>query len=158
MKTRLMIFLAFILAGSVACQPKKTAVATEQDDLSGMLEAVQENKGFIEVDKAYQGPAKGDAFTVNELKIVGDSLYVTVQYSGGCKDHSFKMITHGNFMKSLPPKLPLYLEHNANQDECRALKSEKLAFDLKPLRNPQVKKVKVFVNDAQDKSIDYDYK
>jgi hypothetical protein len=68
------------------------------------------------------------------------------------------MITHGNFMKSLPPKMPLFLEHNANQDNCRALKTKKLAFDLKPLRSPQTTKIKVFVNDQQDKAIEYEYK
>jgi NigD-like C-terminal beta sandwich domain len=158
MKTKVMILSALILAGSVACQTKKTAVVTEQDELSGMLESVQENKGFIEVDKAYQGPAKGDAFNIGEMKIIGDSLYVNVEYSGGCKTHDFKMITHGNFLKSLPPKLPLFLEHKANEDNCRALKTEQLAFDLKPLRNPQTKKVKVFVNDQQEKALDYEYK
>jgi len=50
------------------------------------------------------------------------------------------------------------LEHNGYQDNCRALKIEKLAFDLKPLRSPQTKKIKVYVNDQPDKSVDYEYK
>jgi hypothetical protein len=49
------------------------------------------------------------------------------------------------------------LEHHANQDNCRALKVEKLAFDLKLPRSPQTNKIKVFVNDLQDKAVEYSY-
>ena len=157
MKKVILVSIVSLALASMACKPKK-AVVKEDDELSGMMESLQVNEGFIEVNKTYQGPAKGDPFTIMETSVLGDSLYVTVQDSGGCKEHSFKMIPHGNVMKSLPPKLPLFLEHTANQDNCRALKTEKLAFDLKPLRNPQTKKVKVFVNDQQEKAVEYEYK
>ncbi len=158
MKTTIIVASALLILGAVACKPKKAMVKEDGDELSGMLMEVKGNDGLIEVDKAYQGPAKGDTFTIIDMSVKGDSLYVAVQYSGGCKEHEFSMITHGNFLKSLPPKLPLFLEHNGYQDNCRALKIEKLAFDLKPLRSPQTKKIKVYVNDQQDKSVDYEYK
>ncbi len=158
MKKTIFFAGAIIIISAWACKPKKAAVKEEGDELSGMVMAVKGNDGFIEVDKAYQGPAKGDPFTITDMSVKGDSLYLAVQYSGGCKEHEFTMITHGNFLKSLPPKLPLFLEHNGNQDNCRALKIEKLAFDLKPLRSPQTKKIKVYVNDQPDKSVDYEYK
>lgn len=158
MKKTIFLASALILFSTWACKPKKAVVKEEGDELSGMLMEVKGNDGMIEVDKAYQGPAKGDPFTIIDMSVKGDSLYVAVQYSGGCKEHEFSMITHGNFMKSSPPKLPLFLEHKANEDNCRALKTEKLAFDLKPLRSPQAKRIKVFVNDLPDKSVDYEYK
>ncbi len=49
------------------------------------------------------------------------------------------------------------LEHHAYQENCCALKVEKLAFDLKPLRSPLTNKIKVFVNDQQDKAVEYTY-
>ena len=158
MKKIVLLSSAILVLFTSACKPKKALVQDEGDDLSGMMMAVKGNDGLIEVDKTYLGPAKGDPFTITDMSVVGDSLYVAVQYSGGCKEHAFSMITHGNFLKSLPPKMPLFLEHNGNQDNCRSLKTEKLAFDLKPLRSPQTKKIKVFVNDQQDKAVDYEYK
>jgi hypothetical protein len=142
----------------VACKPKKQLVLKEEDGLEAMSEMLVGNDGFIEVNKDYVGPAKGDAITINASKVVGDSLYVDVQYSGGCKTHEFKMITNGNFFKSLPPQLPLFLEHNANEDNCRALIMETLKYDLKPLRSSQNKKIKVFVNDDRDKMVEYVWK
>lgn len=142
----------------VACKPKKQAIVKEEDGLGAMSEMLVGNDGFIEVNKDYFGPAQGDAITINAVKVVGDSLYVDVQYSGGCKTHEFKMITNGNFLKSLPPQLPLFLEHNANKDNCRALKMETLKYDLKPLRSTQSKKIKVFVNDDKEKMVEYSWK
>jgi hypothetical protein len=149
---------AAVAVSLFACKTKKQVIVKEEDGLGAMSEMLVGNDGFIEVNKDYLGPAKGDAITINAVKVVGDSLYVDVQYSGGCKTHEFKMITNGNFMKSLPPQLPLFLEHNANEDNCRALKMETLKYDLKPLRSTQTKKIKVFVNDDKEKSVEYSWK
>ena len=149
---------ATMMLALVACKPKKQAIVKEEDGLGAMSEMLVGNEGFIEVNKDYLGPAKGDAITINGLKVVGDSLFVEVQYSGGCKEHEFTMFTNGNFYKSLPPQLPLFLEHNANGDNCRALKMETLKYDLKPLRSTQTKKIKVFVNDDKERMVEYSWK
>lgn len=133
----------------------KQPVVKEEDGLGMMQELLTKNDGFITVDKAYSGPAKGDAFTIQDMSVKGDSLHIAVQYSGGCQDHTFEMITHGNMLKSLPPQLPLYLEHQGNGDNCRSLITKKLAYDLKPLRTQSGKKVKVFVNDDKSKMVEY---
>lgn len=151
---RKLVLGALLIATLGGCKTKQPVVK-EEDGLGMMQELLTGNDGFITVDKAYVGPAKGDAFTIQDMSVVGDSLFIGVQYSGGCKTHEFKMISNGNMLKSLPPQLPLYLEHNGNGDNCRALKSEKLAFDLKPLRAQQGKKIKVFVNDDKSKMIEY---
>lgn len=156
MKMKIMIAAMCLSLG--ACKPKKQVVIKEEDGLGAMSEMLIGNDGFVEVNKDYQGPAKGDAITINGLKVVGDSLYVEVQYSGGCQDHEFTMITNGNFLKSLPPQLPLFLEHNANGDNCRALKMQTLKYDLMPLRSTQTKKIKVFVNDDKEHMVEYSWK
>jgi hypothetical protein len=146
------------LALFTACKPKKQAMVLEEDGLGVMSEMLKGDDHFIEVNKDYVGPAKGDPFTINQVEVKGDSIYVTVQYSGGCQNHEFKMISNGNFLKSLPPQLPLYLEHKANGDNCRALKIETLVFDIQPLRSTQTKKVKIFVNDDKEKMVEYSWK
>jgi hypothetical protein len=153
---RKIILGSLILMSMYGCKTKQPIVK-EEDGLGSMQEMLSGNDGFITVDKAYVGPAKGDAFTILDVNVNGDSLYVSVQYSGGCNTHVFDMITHGNLLKSLPPQLPLYLEHNANADNCRALLTEKLAFDLKPLRTQSGKKMKVFVNDDKTKMVEYSW-
>jgi hypothetical protein len=151
---RKIIFGSLILMSMYGCKTKQPIVK-EEDGLGQMQEMLTGNDGFITVDKAYVGPAKGDAFTILDMSVAGDSLHVAVQYSGGCKPHAFQMISNGNLLKSLPPQLPLYLEHTANADNCRALLTEKLAFDLKPLRTQSGKKMKVFVNDDKTKMVEY---
>ncbi len=141
-----------------ACKPKKQAVVLEEDGLGVMSEMLVGDDNFIEINKDYVGPANGDPFSINAVEVKGDSLYVSVQYSGGCQTHSFKMISNGNFLKSLPPQLPLYLEHKSNGDNCRALKMETLVYDIKPLRSTQTKKVKIFVNDDKEKMVEYSWK
>ncbi|MEY4330156.1 MAG: hypothetical protein RL609_904 [Bacteroidota bacterium] len=158
MKMKIKILIAAMCLSLAACKTKKQVVIKEEDGLGAMSEMLIGNDGFIEVRKEYVGPAQGDAITINGLKVVGDSLYVEVQYSGGCQNHEFTMITNGNFLKSLPPQLPLFLEHNANGDNCRALKMETLKYDLKPLRSSQTKKIKVFVNDDKEHMAEYSWK
>jgi hypothetical protein len=153
---RKLILATFVLTTIFGCKTKQPIVK-EEDGLGMMQELLTANEGFITVDKTYTGPAKGDAFTINDMNITGDSLFIAVQYSGGCQNHTFEMITHGNMLKSLPPQLPLYLEHHGNSDNCRSLITKKLAFDLKPLRAQSGKKVKVFVNDDKNKMVEYSW-
>lgn len=153
---RKIIIGSFILMTIYSCKTKQPIV-TEEDGLGMMQEMLTGNDGFITVDKAYVGPAKGDAFNIMDVSVVGDSIHIAVQFSGGCQSHTFQMISNGNMLKSLPPQLPLYLEHNANGDNCRALVTKKLAFDLKPLRAQTGKKIKVFVNDDKTKMVEYSW-
>lgn len=71
---------------------------------------------------------------VMQSAIQGDSLVVQVSYSGGCAEHAFELVAAGPQVRSLPPKQPLIIAHNANDDACRARIEETLAFDLSPHR------------------------
>ena len=91
------------------------------------------------VDPEYTAPEKNDPFTVKSASIKGDVLSLKVSYSGGCNDHEFKAITNRTYMKSMPPKLGITIEHNANGDMCKALKTETLTFNLVPIGNVVLK-------------------
>ena len=71
---------------------------------------------------------------VLQAAIQGDSLVVQVAYSGGCAEHAFELIAAGPQVRSLPPKQPLMIDHEASGDACRARIEETLAFDLRPHR------------------------
>ncbi|MYM27657.1 hypothetical protein SAMN05192549_104204 [Duganella sacchari] len=62
--------------------------------------------------------------------IQGDQLFLNVRYAGGCGPHSFQLGWDGAFLKSFPPQIILRLSHNPLQDECKAVQSELLQFDL----------------------------
>ena len=68
------------------------------------------------------------------LVIDGDTLTVTVSYSGGCEEHDFALVTAGEFRDSHPVELEVILAHDAHGDRCRAYPTETRHFDLTPIR------------------------
>ena len=74
-----------------------------------------------------------DHFELLDAKIEGDSLLLSVQYGGGCAEHTFELMA-GPMLKSLPPKQLLEISHDAHGDNCRALLQTKIQFDLTPYR------------------------
>lgn len=60
-----------------------------------------------------------------------DIISIQVTYSGGCKEHSFKLfgfIDDNN-------KIILTLQHNSNGDACKKIIKETLSFDFTPIKN-----------------------
>ena len=114
---RLTLLCALFLG---ACTPKSKIVETP----SGIP---------VEVNQEYSYEEKDD-FKALSGKIDGDILTLVVQYSGGCKEHVFSAHTNGMLMKSLPPKMGVYIEHNGNQDLCKSLVVDTVLIDLTPIK------------------------
>lgn len=76
----------------------------------------------------------GDNYTVLSTALKGDVLSILVQYSGGCETHQFDLFADPRIMKSMPPQQNIVLKHNANGDNCRALITDTIAYDLSPIR------------------------
>jgi len=57
-------------------------------------------------------------------------LSINVSYSGGCKDHDFKLIGSKILQKSMPPIRGIFLVHNSNADDCRELIEQELKFNI----------------------------
>lgn len=74
-----------------------------------------------------------DPFVRNNAFINGDTLFVDVEYSGGCEVHTFDAC-YGLWMTSLPVQTDVTITHDANGDICRALILETVRFDLNPMR------------------------
>lgn len=75
-------------------------------------------------------PGESDAFSILSAEVNGDILSLLVSYGGGCRDHEWEMYTNNRYGKSYPPKLNIFLKHNANGDMCKALLRDTLKFDL----------------------------
>ncbi len=76
-----------------------------------------------------------DPFTIMSTEVIGDTLDVLVQYSGGCVEHDFRLVCYGSWMESLPVQVGILLSHNAYDDNCDAIITKTLRFNLTPLRN-----------------------
>ncbi len=79
----------------------------------------------INVDEWANDPVK-----IDSASIINDILLLKVQYSGGCKEHFFKLIISNRIEESNPPQTTLFLSHNSNGDTCEALINEELSFNL----------------------------
>lgn len=87
----------------------------------------------IEVQQAQLGDLgqESDPITITSVKLEGNILSLGVEYSGGCKDHTYDLIGSEAVMKSLPAKRSVKLIHHSNDDSCRELVSETLKFDVR---------------------------
>ena len=71
-----------------------------------------------------------DPFELKDIVITGDSVKITVAYSGGCRKHSFEIIWNETISSTVPPQTGIIIIHNANQDMCEAYITETLAFSI----------------------------
>jgi hypothetical protein len=85
--------------------------------------------------EALAANAGGDALTITAARIAADSLYLTLQYGGGCRRHEFALLAQSGFMESHPVQLAIAIRHRGNNDMCRALLTREVAFDLKRIRD-----------------------
>jgi hypothetical protein len=69
---------------------------------------------------------------INGIEVEANNIiFIKVTYSGGCKEHIFKLfgfIDNNN-------KIVLTLQHNSNGDACKKIIKETLSFDLTPIKN-----------------------
>jgi hypothetical protein len=74
--------------------------------------------------------ANNDSFRITNAFIWEDVLHISVRYGGGCKKHDFQLVWDGSLIKTNPTKIPLFLIHNNNGDNCKAIVSQDLQFSL----------------------------
>ena len=110
----------------------------------------------VTVDATADMSATGAMYRVDSMTVNGDVLSVFVNYSGGCKDHSWELFSNGMYEKSLPPKISVCLKHTNNGDACRELKMEEVKFDIAKLKNPSNKTVIVKMGDKSVRYIRHD--
>jgi hypothetical protein len=79
---------------------------------------------------AYKNSASCSIVSVN---IEGNTMILDVEYSGGCEEHSFKLLGSEMIQKSLPPKRGIMLWHDNKGDSCRSIVNEQLKFDISNL-------------------------
>jgi hypothetical protein len=111
----------------------------------------------VEVNYSYQPDKSLVDFRVKSWDVNGDTLIAVVTYSGGCEESSFKAIFTGGWMKSLPPKTAIYLEHHRTKpDSCRQQITKTLKFDIRKVQYETTKKVIMQTPDSKHSAV-YEY-
>jgi hypothetical protein len=76
-----------------------------------------------------------DPVSIQKIEISGDLMTITVEYAGGCADHSFALHACSGFLESWPPQSEIMMVHEDPDDPCDAVVTEDLVFDLVPLKD-----------------------
>ncbi|PHR36692.1 MAG: hypothetical protein COA38_01310 [Fluviicola sp.] len=114
----------------------------------------------VEVKKAQIGDVMQESapITVTAATLDGNILSLEIEYSGGCKDHTYELIGSEAIMKSLPAKRAIKLVHNSNDDTCRELISETIKFNIRAFSVTETKGSEiVLLLDGYKQSISYVY-
>ena len=130
MKIVITCCIALIILG---CKSKKNSMP---DEITNSQNGEQPVKITAEIGDMETESA---AIDITDARIIGNTLYLDVAYSGGCKEHDFKLIGSPMIAKSLPPIRSIKLIHINNDDNCRAYLMRKIEVDLRELAYQQEK-------------------
>ncbi|RKU15768.1 hypothetical protein C6501_06290 [Candidatus Poribacteria bacterium] len=79
-------------------------------------------------------------YDFNSATITGDTLTVSVSYSGNCETHEFTLLAESAFIEGDPFQIGvdagigISIVHNANLDMCEQRVEESYHFDLTPIK------------------------
>lgn len=87
----------------------------------------------------------GAHYDIEQAELSGNQLYITIAYSGGCKEHELNLYHNKMLSKSMPPILNIYLTHENNGDECEQYITKEIIFDVSTLEKdfPELKQIKL---------------
>lgn len=134
-----------LIAGILSCDSKS--------DLTNAAEAVPEVPVKEVIINPYQDLSNtGDPYTVDSVSIKNKVLSVFVNYSGGCRNHTFELYSSGKLEAPKPAKATLCLRHYDDTDKCKTQIVQEVKFDLAALKYPKAKTVLLKIG---DKTIKY---
>ena len=109
-------------------------VSTDDDDVAGDDDDSASDPDALELSACGSTPPPADPFDIDSLAMSGDTLEITVGYSGGCAKHVFEACWNEMFLTSLPKQVVVVLSHDANGDQCEAYIMRPLTIDLTDIR------------------------
>ncbi len=136
--TKGLLIISILIYG--CCHKKATKVAGAEKSkkpvvsINNPVKPARPEGGEVIADVNADMTATGDMYQIDSLHIKADTLFILVNYSGGCKEHSFELISNMRYAKSKPPKISVSLKHTGNDDSCRELISRELKFNIKKLQ------------------------
>lgn len=131
MKVVLLLTSLLTLSSCLVLGVKTEEVIIENDEVVVNEESKPQRP--YRVDARIGKFPESDPIEIISSEIAGNTLFLEVNYSGGCALHEFDFIGDPAIMKSNPPKRNVMLEHKANNDSCEELVAQKIEVDLTEL-------------------------
>jgi hypothetical protein len=151
MKLNISLTIVFLCVFLVSCKLKINSVSSQEK--SSKIKKVELIDGFAFSNKKTN-------YNIINAEVSENTLSIIVSYGGGCKIHEWALKGPSDFLKSLPPKKVLFLEHNSNGDICREVITDTLQFDVSQIKYPGKEKdytVIIKLNGFLNKNIIYSY-
>ncbi len=130
------ILLSLAIIGLALSRCEKRIDATEENGLAREITNDLIPITVVNPDSfaAHYDSLPKDTVTILSGEIRDDTLKLTVEYPGGCGEHTFSLLTSTGIAKSNPPQFTAYLGHDADNDSRQAKIRISLLFDLKSVR------------------------
>ena len=151
MKLNISLTIVFLCVFLVSCKLKINSISSQEK--SSEIKKVELIDGFAFSNKRTN-------YNIINAEVSENILSIIVSYGGGCKIHEWALKGPIDFLKSLPPKKVLFLEHNSNGDICREVITDTLLFDVSQIKYPRKEKdytVIIKLNGFLNKNIIYSY-
>ena len=108
--------------------------STKQGQLSGAQDKIEYPEVII--DNTFRPGNNKSTYKIKSATIARNILSLNISYTGGCKEHSFELISNGLYAKSLPPQITTYLKHQSNDDTCEKIIEKTITYDISKLQYP----------------------
>jgi len=128
MKSLLILNTAFLLVFTAACGTMREKNEKKQD-AAGKIQKAELVENIDEFRKSAPVRIISVSLTDNVLKL-------DIEFSGGCNEHSFRLLGSTAILKSFPAQRGIMLFHENNGDSCRELLLESLYFDISAFAYP----------------------
>lgn len=147
-------FILFLIVFNVACHKKQGKHSSITNHTPRTTNSTK-IKNII-VNSNVDMKQTGSDYMIDSVKINNDVLSLFVNYSGGCKTHTFELYSNAAYAKSLPLQTWVCLKHTSNNDACRQLIFETLKFNISKLQFKGENTV--IINIRNEQKIEYSYK
>ena len=127
----LLSFAAFV--SFVGCGDESVSPTPKEPNGAWSLSSIWSGRVVI-TDNTGSPPWPADPVTIVSAVVKGDTLELWANYGGGCRAQSFLLLSDAAWMESYPVQVGVRLSRDAQGDNCKALLSRMLRFDLAPLK------------------------
>jgi hypothetical protein len=113
---------------------------------------------FAVLDNSIYNDGPDDPYFLREASVEGDCLYLRFQYGGGCEEVDFQLVSAFQLGETAPLTRFVRLALD-DDDNCEALITEEVTFNLNPLRVEGDNELRLLIRnpEGEDLSVNYTY-
>ena len=86
-----------------------------------------------------------DPIEITAVRVEGNTMFIDLNYTGGCEEHTFSVVGSEMISKSLPPIRSVQLIHASKGDQCKKIVEETLIVDISKLAYKQEQGSTIFL-------------